>query len=100
MKSVGNESESSARKMIDIENVLEKLSSNVLELVKNTQESEITNQKQFELSENINENIATIGRASESNAKNINEIFQSVQCLDSTVEKSEKIINQFRVSVI
>ncbi|MCB0744332.1 MAG: hypothetical protein KDC52_06135 [Ignavibacteriae bacterium] len=76
---------------------LELLSNKVLTIVNIKEELAKANQQQFEISKTIKNNIVALDYVTESNNKNINEIFNSIQYLEISVDKADQMISKFKV---
>ena len=66
-------------------------------IVVNSNELAISNQKQFEISNTIKNNIESIKNVADSNLTNVFDINNSVEELDKTVDRINKMIHQFRL---
>jgi len=98
MKQVSDESQNGESQMIVVQKELETLLHDVFTMVNNTEDLAKTNQKQFDLSEIIRGNIDIIGNVTQMNNVNIAEIFKSVQHLETTVDKTDKMMSKFKLN--
>ena len=81
----------------EVQNELKLLEQEMQTIVVNSNELAISNQKQFEISNTIKNNIESIKNVADSNLTNVFDINNSVEELDKTVDRINKMIHQFRL---